>query len=424
MLTPSQETKLDSDRSRLSRDRRIMLFDLSVGGHHPGYIQHLIRYWGEQDLPGHLDVVVLPEFLEQHDDVVELARRYGTERVNFVPVTGGEAAALSSRSSYLRRRQRGLQEWDLLAKYATSLESTECLIMYFDTFQLSIALGRKIPCPFSGLYFRSRFHYSEFPQCQLTWKDQLNHWRERLHLSQVLRHPQLKTLFCLDQFVVEHFDQFHSKVKPVYLPDPIQIYNNSKLESQNLRESLGIDSARKVFLLFGALDARKGLHQLLEAIQLLPLELCQKLCLLLVGPISLKDKPLAESRIVEISQSLPVQIIVHDQFVVDKDIQPYFQISDVVLAPYQRHLGTSSILIRAAAEQKPVLSSDYGLMGEWTRRYELGLTVNSLVPSEIAKGLTRFLQESPEALCDHTKMESFAEQNSAERYADVIFQHL
>jgi glycosyltransferase involved in cell wall biosynthesis len=98
--------------------------------------------------------------------------------------------------------------------------------------------------------------------------------------------------------------------------------------------------------------------------------------------------------------------------------------ADVILAPYQRHVGMSGILLLAAAAQKPVLSSNYGLMGEIVRRYELGLTVDSTEPKEIAKGLTRFLVEDSDKLCDRAKMKSFAEQNSAEEFARVIFEHL
>jgi glycosyltransferase involved in cell wall biosynthesis len=94
------------------------------------------------------------------------------------------------------------------------------------------------------------------------------------------------------------------------------------------------------------------------------------------------------------------------------------------LAPYQRHVGMSGILLLAAAAGKPVLSSDYGLMGELVRRYGLGITVDSTVPSEIAKGLMRCLTEPATVLVDLDRMESFAEQHSAERYAKTIFEQL
>ena len=79
-------------------DRKIMLFDLVIDGHHAGYIYHLIRFWGEQELPGTLDIVVAPKFIQQHKDVVDLAAKY-SNRVNLVPITAKEEAALLPQSN-------------------------------------------------------------------------------------------------------------------------------------------------------------------------------------------------------------------------------------------------------------------------------------------------------------------------------------
>jgi glycosyltransferase involved in cell wall biosynthesis len=84
----------------------------------------------------------------------------------------------------------------------------------------------------------------------------------------------------------------------------------------------------------------------------------------------------------------------------------------------------SAILVRAAAAQKPVLSSNYGLMGEMVKRYRLGLTVDASVPAEIAKGLTQFLISSPKEFCDLSSMKAFAEQNSAEKFASTVFRYI
>jgi glycosyltransferase involved in cell wall biosynthesis len=135
------------------------------------------------------------------------------------------------------------------------------------------------------------------------------------------------------------------------------------------------------------------------------------------------DSPMVR-RIKEISESLPVQIILQDKFVAEQDVQIYFQIADIVLAVYQRHVGMSGIIVQAAAAGKPLLCSDYGLMGEITRRWQLGLTVDSTNPSQIAEKLTQFLQEGGDSIGDRAKMKDFARQNSAEQFASVIFKNL
>lgn len=403
-------------------ERKIVLFDLSVRGHHPNYIKHLIKCWHEHELLGHLDIVVSPRFLTEHSEVVDLASSYDRENINFVAIAPEEEAALNSRKSRFKRAFRNFQEWQIFCKYAEKLKADRCLLMYFDTCELPLALGAKSPCSFSGIYFRPTFHYNKFGNYNPSWQDRFQQLREKLFLSRILRNSQLKNLFCLDAFAVKHLDKFNTHVRAIALPDPVEVLNNSETQLKNLKKEFGIEENRQVFLLFGALTARKGIYQLLDAISTLPPDLCQKMCLLLVGESNIQAQ--IKTKIDIICQSKPIQIIGQYEFVSEQDVQAYFQMADVVLAPYQRHVGMSGILLLAAAAQKPVLSSNYGLMGEIVQRYELGLTVDSTVPEEIAKGLTRFLVEDTDKLCDRTKMKSFAEQNSAEEFARVIFEHL
>ncbi len=418
-LINTQHSTLNTQASIRTSDSRLMLFELSVGGHYPGYIQHLVRYWRERSLIGHLDVVVSPEFLERHYDVVAEA---GEEaKIRFIAIAPSQAAVLSPRSSARSRLVRAFQEWKLLRHYATTLKSDHCLIPYFDTRQFPLALGATLPCSFSGIYFRPTFHYPSFEN-HLSRHDWVQQLRDRFLMNRVLANPQLQTLFCLDPFVLEHWDQFHSKVQAVYLPDPVQIYEQPLEVTDNLKVSLGIEPHRKVFLLFGALDGRKGIHQLLKATALLSPEDCQQLCLLLVGPIDSQEKSQIDDQIEELQRSRPIQIVGFHQFVIDRDIQPYFHLADAVLAPYQRHVGMSAILVRAAAAQKPVLASNYGLMGEITRRHQLGVVVDSTDPDAIAKGMETLVQTPLAQVGDRQKMQTFAAQNSAQRFANVIFE--
>ncbi len=401
---------------------KIMLFDPSIRGHHPNYIQYLIKYWHEHKLSGYLEIVVSPRFLQEHDDVVNLALSYNQENINFIAITLEEEAILNSRKSPLKRVLRNFKEWQIICKYANLLKVNHCLLMYFDTCELPLAVGAKACCPFSGIFFRPSFHYHELTQSIPSCKEGIRQWRQKFFLSQILKNPQLKNLFCLDPFAVKCLEKFETHVKLISLPDPVETFEISNTNLSNLRQSLKIESQRKVFLLFGALTTRKGIYQLLDAIANLPIELCQKMCLLMVGESNIKIE--LQSRITEICQVKPVQIISHYKFVPDRDIPGYFQLADVVLAPYQRHVGMSGILLLAAAAQKPVLSSDYGLMGKLVQEYQLGLTVNSTIPKEITKGLTQFLVEDQETLCDRSQMKSFIQHNSPQEFARIIFENL
>lgn len=405
-------------------NRRILVFDLSIHGHHAAYIKHLIRYWFKSKLSGELFVVVSPRFFEAHADVIQFAAAFDSSKVNFIAIGSEEEAVLSSRQSRFGRVFRNLREWNLLQKYAEALAATHCLLMYLDTCELPLMLGSRLPCLFSGIYFRPTFHYSSLAGYTPDWKERLQQWREKLFLSRTLNHPRMRSLFCLDPFVIKYLNP-PASADVVSLPDPVETTLPRGKDSQAIRNDLGIDSDRIVFLLFGSFEAeRKGIYQFLAALLLLPDELARKVCLLIAGNAGSAEQIRIKEQIDLVSERLPVQVITRFEFLSDELVKQYFQLTDVALALYQRHVGMSGILLLAAAAQKPVLSAGYGLMGELVRRYQLGLTVDSTSVEDIKSGLTRCLLEPARALGNQNQMQSFAEQNSAQRFAEVIFRHI
>jgi glycosyltransferase involved in cell wall biosynthesis len=421
-------------------DRRLLLFDLALGGHHGSYIRHLLDYWvmaGETDSANSdaksvgIDIVVSPDFFRVHSDVVEQVHRLSQFDIQLLTITESEAATLAPRNSSWQRLWRNIQEWQLLRHYATKQKSTSALLLYLDTCELPMALGLAAPCPVSGIYFRPTFHYARLASDQHAPSRWQTHWqthwqtqRQQWLLHRLLHHPQLQTLLCLDPFAAAELAQIPHPAEVAYLPDPVQFRPSPEAALQHLRSRLGIDPHRRVLLLFGALDGRKGIDQLLAAIALLPASQCESLCLLLVGGTSAREQERIRAKSMEVRQTHPIQLIEDYRFVAEAEVPAYFQLADLVLAPYQRHVGMSGILLLAAAAGKPVLSSNYGLMGELVRRHQLGIAVDSTQPWAIAQGLLHSLQTPLEELGDRTQMQQWAAQNSTDAYAATVFRAL
>jgi len=401
----------------------LLLFDLSIYGHHPAYIKYLIEYWCRHNLSGHLTIVVSEKFPQVHLDVIEFAAEKRPSDISFVAITPAEESSLRSRHSFLSRTMRGFQEWALLQKYARAFDPQHTLLMYFDTCGIPLAAGVKLSCSFSGIYFRPTFHYDQLPNYVPSRSSRLQKIREQLTLTLALRNPNLENLLCLDPIAAE---QLNNKgidaVSIVHLPDPIDTTPNASIRTATIQEKFGIDLERKVCFLFGALTQRKGIEPLLQSVLELSAEQCQQLCFLFIGEAGEDNKRKFDELIETVCKKKPVQIVRHYNFVPDEDISAYFDLADLVLAPYQKHVGMSGILLWAAAHGKPLLSSDYGLMGKLVQDHTLGLVVDSTQPVEIAKGLTQFLQDGLEKYCDQEKMKAFAAQNSAENFSKVIFE--
>ncbi len=101
-----------------------------------------------------------------------------------------------------------------------------------------------------------------------------------------------------------------------------------------------------------------------------------------------------------------------------------FGATDLVLAPHQRHVGSSGILLRAAAAGVPLLTQKYGAMGETVRAWKLGITVDTGNPSEIARALERFLGSDPLTWIDRHSARRLAEANTPKRFAATVFESL
>jgi glycosyltransferase involved in cell wall biosynthesis len=399
-----------------------MLFDMALGGHHGIYIQHLIKYAYQERFSGEIDIIVLPQFSQIHQDTVAAIASSQSPKINFVPISVAEEAALGSRNSGVDRAMRNFREWNIFCKYAQKLQTNYAVIMYLDTYALPIAFGPQSPCAFSGIYFRPTFHYSTFANYQPSWKKTMQHWREKITIDRILHRSQLRSLLSLDPFVVRSLKSHQHSNKVIHLADPVDPQPATDLDIMSFRSNLGIEQHRRVFLLFGALDERKGIYQVLDAIKLLPPAIAQNFCLLIVGKTNTTEQAQMQPKISALCQTQTVQIVELYDFIPEREVPKYFQAADVVLATYQCHAGMSGILLLAAAAGKPVLSSNYGLMGELVLHHQMGLAVDSTVPAEIAQALSRCILEAPEDFCDRTQMKIFAEQNSIALYSRTIFQ--
>lgn len=411
------------DRLNDSHAYRLMLFDLSIYGHHPGYIRYLLDYWHQEKLSGEVIVLVSPRFLIEHSDVVKHGESLNSENIRFIAITSKEEGRLKKRNSGINRNIRNFQEWLILCRYAAQLKINHVLVMYYDTYQYPLALRLNPPCKLSGIYFRPTFHYDSFSSSWIENRGNLAIEWEKFVLHQVLENPAIHRLLSLDPFAVEKVEKQVCKNKLTYLPDPVRIQHYSTDRLAKINQSMGFESHRTIFLLFGALTERKGIYKLLSALDRLADQECEQVAIALVGEASSDHQPQIESQINALCAKKNIQIYRNYQFVPDDDVQAYFQIADVVLAPYQRHVGMSGILILAAAKQKPVLSSNYGLMGQMVEKYGLGVAVDSTNPEELAAQMRNFLS-SKNLVCDLVNMKKFAAQNDADEFARIIFSTL
>lgn len=391
-------------------NKNILLFEPDSSGHHPGYLYHLIINFLENDYSFNLVVLVTPDFYTNHPQIIQKTL---SPRVKWLKISDSEFnnwQEIKSKSV----TKRSFFEWELLRKYIAETKSVFVFLMYIDYLQIALLTQKVLPCPVSGILFRPTL--VNYPSHSL--KEVINSWRKNLTLKYFVKNKGLNSLFNLDPFATQYIQQNWQTDKVKFLPDPVQVYPSTK-SVEEFKNELQIKPNRKVFLIFGFLDSRKGISEVMEAISNIEREKSSKGTLLIVGPWEESERKKFDLNSNKIFQESDFQVIIKDTFIQDEDIQSYFEVSDYVLALYAKHIGMSAIMVRAAAAQKPFLTHNFGLMGKIVTENLLGM----IVENDLAEKIEKLLSENIE-VGDKEKMKEFAELNSAENYAKVILEHL
>ncbi len=412
---------------------RLSLFEFSQLGHYPYYLRLVIERCCSDGYPGLLDLVVTPRFAEYHPEVLALAGSSPGNRIRIHVLSRSEqtwldeaqTSRVTSLSGLLKaqvdEKEAAVRRWRLVARYAEKLETTHCLITHLDSCLLAVAAGLDLPCPFSGILFRPTFHYPPLPGGNESKPVKFQRLQERLLMERMLKHPQLSTVFCLDPTALEPLRAYGDNIR--YLPDPVPPRGpNRDVRRTQFRRSLGIDNDTLMLLAFGDISKRKGIVQLFEAFDRLPDKECEHISLVVAGAVKSFDEEWLRKKIDSLNARFPVKA--RTCYVPEEDVDAYFSASDLVLAPYQRHAGMSGILLRAAAQGKPVITQSYGLMGHLTRKYGLGSDVDTGDASQILLALRRFIRDPMEHHYDHDGMRRLAEEHDESRFAQTLLTHL
>ena len=395
---------------------RVLAFELQTGGSHPSYVRNFANLWQQARIPATLRFVVSQKFRDQHADVWNFVDQQLASHIDIQSLSDAEESLVTKET--VAREFRG---WKLCCKYARNFNATRSILMYSDRFQLPMLLGERSPCPVSCIYFRPTFHYRSFNNYRPTLAMQLAATRKRWMLGRLLKLRQLDVLFCLDPLAAEFIQsQTHGNARIRVLPDSFVQPEIGVEDVAALRTQLGIETGRRVLMLLGILDARKGAAELLRAALALPIEEQRQLCLLLIGQIHAATRDEVLSLIEQLKKRGAAQVVFNDAYVSDTIVQTYYEVADVALTTYQRHMGMSSALIRAALARIPVLSSDYGLMGELVQRHHLGQVVDTESSDQFTKALRQAIVTEPNAQFDADSAAAFARQHSPEALGQAL----
>ncbi len=405
------------------RTPRVLIFEPEHLGHQTAYV-HALASWLERNaVPADVTFVVGRPLLER----LRAEDSFDLERSAAVRVS-----ALSDEETY-RCTQGGIvrtamARWAILCDRLEAAGGTHAHILYLDPLQLPLALQRRLPlgATLSGILFRPSVHEIYASSARLSRAEHARDRRKRLLYRMMLRNPALTDVLSLDPYFPQFAAaEFRHGRKVRALPDPVvtvPVAAGAEDVAADLRES--VHGRAVVFALFGALAERKGVLQVLDALARMPATARDASRVVLAGRID----PAIASEIAGRARSLGEEhraagcLRVVDRYLTTPELDWLVRQSSVILAPYQRFVGSSGVLGWAATARKPVIAQDYGLVGALVRDYRLGLAVDTSDSARIAEAMAQMVQPGQlEVAAAAARWEAFLAERRPEAFAAAVF---
>jgi glycosyltransferase involved in cell wall biosynthesis len=362
----------------------VVLFESALTGHHSNYLYHIATLFLGL---GHRVSVTLQKDHRDNPVIVDLLDKYPDRFKIFELALGSSCCKVAGRIWVIGSE---LRYWLLFREVFNRITDVEkidfAFFPYLDYCLHAIALfGSPLrSVSWFGVCMRPSFHYRSLgvlaPKTKWGWIKQRLFYR-------ALRKRSLKKIFTIDELLEKYIHQKGVDIanKLSYIPDPAEL--NDLYNQDTARDLLGLPRDDFIILVYGAINSRKGIEQLVQGLH------CQKLSrrvrVLVVGihTPELCDQLANEPCVTSING-----------YADRKTEEAAFRAADAVWVGYRNHYVMSGVLILAAMAGKPVLATRNGLIGWMTRRYALGLVIDCEKRLEVTEAISKLLQLPPSSL--------------------------
>ncbi len=260
-----------------------------------------------------------------------------------------------------------------------------------------------------GIYHRPRFlgapHWS------------FDRWLKEPGFRRLIQNGWLQQLLFVDEYLAHDLKRQFSGAPFFFLPDPCPAGYDG--ENCAARQSLNLPADKKIFLFYGGGYRRKGLHLAVRA--LLELAADSPAFLLCAG----QQNPSGETAagLEQLVRQGRAALI--NRYVSVAEEKNCFAASDVVLLPYLDHFGTSGVLSRAMAADRPVIVSNEQLLGRLTREQRLGLLFPSGDVTALREKIRQAAAFSPKEISEFSAAaRTYARRYSREAYRRTLLESL
>jgi glycosyltransferase involved in cell wall biosynthesis len=333
---------------------KTLIFDASVQGHHLEYLHHL--YMGANSKSGREYVFVVSSKLKNIFGKLDWPER---SNVIFEYIDENEIKILESKSGLIK----AYHLCAILVRNIVKFSATNVILISLMEFMPFLAFIPRRSVRISGIiYLIYLYRWS---------KSSL--WRK---IEDVIKYKIFSNCSLFDNIYLLNDDfspvYLNKKYKTSvfkYLPDPYVPLEGENVK--NIRQKLDISANKIVYLQFGSITRRKGVIEILKAIENLNNDELEKLCFIFAGKID-HDVSCEFYTIIEKLEPR-AQILVYDRFCDFDFIGSLCVSSDYLLIPYKNPEYSSGVLGYSAQFGIPVIAPSNGLLGKLVRKNNLGI---------------------------------------------------
>lgn len=383
--------------------RKVLFFDFQYSGHHVEYVNHLLKELSP-DVRHQVFFAISTEMLTRLT-----ADQTGIQFVALPKFTASAGPVLF--------REQG--EW--LVNKAGELDCVDVFFLNLDPYQYVIgsSVFRRSGLRVSGILFSPphRIEPEETDGLSVRLSHYIRRIRKRWQLRWMLRNPDFRTAFLLDDPDTAKVLGQKSADKFAFLPDPIAIDGVVPGNSELFRQKYNLQPVKKTLLSFGTIVPRKNLLTVIEALG----EITEtSIGLVILGKGSPEYVTRLQAAATALEQVSTHRIVIENKFITDEEMEFAFSSSDIVLAIYRSFFCSSGIIGHAAKHNKPLLATENGVIGRSVERYGLGVATGSS-RSAVVLGIKELLMDgsvfpvNPKAFLEVKTVENFA----AHIFADI-----
>jgi glycosyltransferase involved in cell wall biosynthesis len=331
------------------------------------------------------------DFRSRHGEWSE--QYFSGDAKNAVQYLSYESAFGARPKSRKEARNAGqLPEIDVIHNCVQEDNSSVCYIGYLDRQLQNIALGRfaSLEAKIVGVLDQPYLHYWEMPDgMRPEW---LTHFRflKGLAVNILAAHRSVTGRILMgDPLAPKFYRRAVLSTKYQFLPEPF----SALPASPRPLASLNITAGRLGLLFIGGTERRKGILELLTALEAILSErkgFSERVSFTLAGRILDETRENVLTDIARLRSTFPrLEISVHDHFLTAQEYVDFIAASDLVCIPYLNMVGTSGALAHAVHGGRAVLASDFGITGELVRRYNLGVVCDTSNGESLKLGMLR-----------------------------------